>query len=739
VWVSLIVPTTDNLTVSLPEFIDFRDQSQSLEGLAAFGYWNVNLTGVEEPERLQGILITADAFRLLGVDAAVGRTLVAADDAPGADRVVVLGDKLWRRLFGADPGIVGRSLTLNGESYTVAGILPPDFLLPSQEAELAAPLAPEVHPWRSIRSSVAFLRIIGRLKPGISRQQAAADLGAISLRQREQFPVEYAQRRGVKVGSLHEQIAGRFRLALWLLLGAVILVLLIACANLANLQLARTLARRGEFAIRAALGASRPHLLRQLLAEGLVLAAAGGALGLMLTSAGVDTLRALSPADLPRIAEARVDGRCLAFTLGVSLLVGLILGLAPLVQTWSADLRSQSSGGLRGAESAASSSRIRALLVLSELTLAFVLLIGAGLFLRSYLRVQGIRLGFEPADLLVARLSLPADRFPQAQQIAAFSQLLEGQIEALPGAEGAGVVNILPLSGLSGSVFFNAGGPPPLSQEDVPVAQYRSINPGYLEAMATSPLVVLISESVAKRSYPDSDPIGARFFVDDQGTGRMAEIVGVVSDVRQLSLDGEPTHDIYVPIRQVSEEVVTWIRSNMFWVVRTRQNPMTLAAAFRREVHALDRDVATSSLQTMERYIADAIAGRRFSLQLLAIFGGAALLIAMIGIYAMMAISVAQRTREIGIRLALGAVPRKILWDVLGRGMQLTAIGIAVGIALTLALARVVGSLLFEVSGADPGTLTVTSLAFAGTALLACYVAGRRATRVDPLVALNFE
>jgi putative ABC transport system permease protein len=447
VWVSLRRPQSGQYSFTLPDFIDYRDQNQSLAGIAAVASWSANLTDRGDPERLQGLRISANAFQMLGVEAVAGRVLLPDDDMPGQERVVVLTYALWRRRFGADPQMVGQTLTLNGAGYTVVGVLPPQFFFPVREAELAIPLAPEADPLRGVRTSVNFLRALARLKPGVRREQAEADLTAVAQRLREQYPVANAQKLGVTLSPLHEEVVANFSLALWVLLGAVGVVLLMTFVNLANLILVRAASRSKEMAIRAALGATRRQSVQQLATESLLLAGLGGGAGLLLARYGIDLLLTLSPASLPRVAEVGVDFRVLCFTLALSLLAGVIFGLAPAWQSTRVNLNQELKESGREA-SGARSDRARGLLVVSEIALSLTLLVGAGLLVKSFLRLQAVNPGFDAGNTLVIQLSLPKAQYPNRAAATAFYEKLRPRLEGLPGVETVGVVSALPLSGL---------------------------------------------------------------------------------------------------------------------------------------------------------------------------------------------------------------------------------------------------------------------------------------------------
>jgi predicted permease len=747
-------PAPGKYPFTLPDFIDYRDQNRSLSGIAAYTPWNTNLTDQGEPEQLHGLRISANAFELLGVEAVAGRALLPSDDTPGQQHVVVLSYSFWRRRFGSDAQLVGKKLTLNGTSYTVVGVLPPHFSFPIIEAELAVPLAPEVDPLRGVRRSTNFLRALARLKPGFTREQAEADLTAVAERIRREYPVDNAQKLGVTLSRLHEEVVGAFRLALWILLGAVGVVLLITCVNLANLALARGSGRRREMAIRAALGATRWRLILQLATESLLLALLGGGLGLLLAIYGVDLLLALSPATLPRAAEVSIDFRVLGFTLVLSLLAGVIFGLAPAWQTTRGSLSEELKESGRGAGDGTRASRARNLLVISEIALSLVLLIGAGLLIKSFLRLQAVNPGFEAENALAIRLSLPRAQYPNRAAVTAFYEKLQPRLKGLPGVEAVSFVSALPLSGTLFSIPFTIEGRA-TSPDEAHRADYRVVSAGYFRALkipliagrefneydtAQTLPVALISQNLARRHWSNGSPLGARLRINDNHQGpRPVEIVGVVGDVKHFSLDGDPAPHIYLPIHQAHEDGVAWLTNTQYWLLRTTVDPLTLSAAAGREIQAVDRNVPSSNIRTMDQYLAASVAPRRFNLWLLTVFAGAALILAATGLYGVISYGVAQRRHEIGIRVALGARAGDVLKLVIGQGMALAIIGVALGLVAALALTRLMESLLFGVSATDPLTFIAIALLLTFVALLACYIPARRATKVDPLVALRLQ
>jgi putative ABC transport system permease protein len=743
----------DRFQFTVPDFCDYRDQSRNVT-LAACANWSGNLTGTGAPERVQGTRVSANVFAMLGVSAALGRTLQSTDDQPGNQFVAVLSHGFWQRRFGANPNAVGQRVLMNGVSYEIVGVLPPDFLFPFySEAELAVPLAPEADPVRHVRSSTSFLRLLARLKPEVTTAQAAAELNGIASQLRQQYPKENGGKLGVRVISLHDGLVGDYRRALWVLFGAVALVLLIACTNLANLLLARAAARRREMALRAALGAARGRLIRQLLTESLLLALAGAALGYGLAYAGGALLLRLSPTSLPRASEVSLDVRALAFTLGVSLFCGLLFGLAPAWQSSAVDLNRALREGGKG--TSAGGNRLRSLLVVAEVALALVLLIGAGLFIRSFQKVQEIKPGFDTDKVLFVRLNLPANHYPDNAAITRFTEQTEQRLAKLPGVEALGLVDIPPLSGAGTTVEFNVAGRPPTTREQTPRTQYRIATPGYFRALkiplvagrefserdtATTSPVLLINQQIAERYFAGGNPVGAHLTIDDNNQGpRTLEIIGVVGDVKQLGLENNPTFDVYLPMAQAHADNVGFLRNNLHWALRTATEPLALAAAVKRELQAIDREVPASSIKTMEQSLAATIAPRRFNLLLLGVFAAVALLLAAAGIYAVVAYAVTQRTQEIGIRLALGTQTKDVLRLVIAQSIRPALLGIGIGLIAALALTRLIAGLLFGVSATDPATFAVIGGLLLFVALLACWLPARRATKVDPMIALRTE
>jgi putative ABC transport system permease protein len=733
---------TNRASVSPADFVDYRAQNTVFEEFAASLSvpFPVNLTGAGEPERLTGSLVTANYFRAFGVVPARGRVFGAEEERAGPEPVIVLSDGLWKRRFGGDPSIVGKTLTLDGKAVTVVGIAPPEFQYPAG-TELWVPLDFDTPEMKA--RSAHFFRPIGLLKPGVSIEQARAETDLIAGRLAEQYP-ESNERWSLNLVPLQEQVVGGVRTSLWVLLGAVGFVLLIACANVSNLMLARAAARSRELALRTALGASRWRVARQQLTENVLLSLAGGALGLLLAAWGVDMLAALGAGDIPRSREIGVDGRVLAFTVALSVLTGLAFGLLPALRASRPNLNEVLKDAGRGT-SGPGRGRVRAALVVSEIALALTLLVGAGLLIKSFVGLRRVNPGFDPTGVLTLRIDLARARYAKREQAAAFFSDLQRRVAGLPGVEAAGMVTELPLSGQPNDTYFYVAGRPPQTAEQKVTADFRRINQDYFRAMRIPVLrgrgfteqettgdakVVVINEVLARNFFPDEDPLGKRLVIDF-GKQEEFEVVGVVGNVLHRTLDGDTYQMMYVPTLRVGS-------TNL--VVRTSSpDPLSLAAGVRGELAAIDRDQPVSAIRTLDEVVSGSVAQQRFRTLLLAAFACVALLLAGIGIYGVIAYSVTHRTHEIGIRMALGAGAFDILKMVVGQGMVLALGGVVVGLLAAFALTRVLSSLLFGVTATDAVTFAAVSFLIAAVALLACLIPARRATKVDPMVALRYE
>ncbi|MCA1815291.1 MAG: ABC transporter permease [Acidobacteria bacterium] len=728
-------------TISPQNFADWQAQNNSFDAITAYEYESFIATGGGEPERLVGILASSSFFDVMGVKPARGRTFQAGEDRQGAGRVVVLSDRLWRRRFGGRADALGQAVTLNGESYTVVGVMPPDFSFPTQRIDLWSPSVDLARP-----RGDHFMFAAARLKPGVTIKQAQEDVDAVARRLGEQYPDSNAN-SGVALVSLHEETVGKVRPALLVLLGAVALMLLIACVNVANLLLARATARQKELAVRAALGASRLRLARQLLTESLLLALVGGGAGLLLSVWGVALLVKASAGSIPRAAEIGVDARAFLFALAASALTGLLFGLAPALNFSAPDLNRSLKEGTKAAGSPRQS-RAQSFLVATEIALALVLLVGAGLLLKSYARLLRVDPGFDAEQVLTARLDLPEAKYPDQDRQLEFARQAVGRIRALPGVESAGAVSDLPFSGSRSARSFEIEGRPTGENTMTPSADYRRATPDYFRAIGIrlvrgraftegdrqgAPPVAVVNETFARRFFPGEEVLGKRvIYGDGKGKKITREIVGVVADVVHDDLTGERAPEVYVPFAQHPQ-------GEMFFAARSAGDPLALTTALRRAVLDVDRDVPVYSVMTMRQRLDVSVAPQRFNALLLAVFAAVAVLLAGVGVFGVMSYAVAQRTHEIGIRMALGAQRRDIRRLVLSRAMRVTLVGVACGLAAALALTRLMTKLLFGVRAADPAIYFAVPAVLAAVALLACYVPARRATRVDPLVALRDE
>jgi putative ABC transport system permease protein len=746
-WLWSDQPGRDRTPFNVPDFIDYRDSARTLSGLAGYFAYSANLSDQAAAERVQGLRATGNLFDVLGARPRAGRLLQPFDEQPGTDHVAVLAESFWIRRFGGDAAVVGQSIRLNGEAYTVVGVLDAGFATPIRDVDLVLPFAADRDPRRGARNSVNFIHGAVRLKTDVSPAQAGDELNAIARHLQRQFPVENARKRGVRLVSVIAGIAGPFRAALLTLFAAVGAVLLIACANLANLMLTRAAGRRRDLAVALALGSSRAAVVRQVLAEALLLAAAGGALGIALARWGVAALVALAPAELPRAGEIRVDATVLTFSIVVTALTGTLFGVVPAVACARVDLREALQGGGRGTTVRA---RLRGVLVGSQVALAVALVIVMTMLAKSLANVQAVAPGFDATGVLSARLTLPAQGFDTRAAIVTFQRALTDQLSSLPAVTHSGAISLLPLSGLLSRVPFTVEGRP-IERERVPYAQFRTTSPGYFEAAriplkrgrtfserdtaATQPVAV-VNEELAKQWLAGMDPIGARLLVDDNdGPPRPVEIVGVVGNVQQVALDGAPTWDLYLAYPQIHADNVGTAAANMFVIVRTGGDPMSLAAGLSRAVRRVNPDVAASQIRPMGRYLSDAMAPRRFNLALMTAFALAALALAVTGIYAVVAYSVAQRAREIAVRIALGASRASILRLVIGYGIRPAAAGLVSGVAAAFVVMRLLSTMLFGLSANDAATFGEAAVVVAAASVAACAVPAARAGRsvVDAL------
>jgi len=732
-------------SASPAEFLAWRERNEVFAGIGATANRPANLTGGEEPEQLSMARVSAELFPLLGIEPALGRTFAREEEQPGRDDVALLSDGFWQRRFGGDRSLVGRSITLDGRPVTVLGILPPGASL-LQGFDVAVPFG-FTEADRQDRGH-HFLDVVARLRPGVDLRQAQAGIGALATALNEARPAG-TKPHGVTLSPLHEEVVGGARPALRMLLGAVGFVLLIACANVAGLLLSRAATRERDLAIRAALGASRARLAGHLLGEALVLAVLGGGLGLLFSVWGVDLLTRLIPDGLPRATGIGLDGRVLGFTAIVTIASGVLVGIAPALHFGSTLPQAALQAGGRGLTEGKRRQRLRSLLVSAEIALTLVLLVGASLLMRSFLRLRALDPGFASEGRLVAGITLPEAKYPDAPRITAFYDALLTRLEATPGVEAVGLVNVLPLSGSNTSSNYSIDGENEDASDQRPNANRRSVSPGYFRALgmplikgrpfterdnAASPPVVIINEAMAGRRFPEGDALGRRLRIGSgrSNTSPWMEIVGIVADVRHQALDASPREEMYLPCAQkpLSEMVV---------VIGARADPSGLAGELRAQVRSVDPDQPLANIQRMEEIVGASLAPRRAALTLLGVFAGVAVLLAAVGLYGLIAYSVAQRTREIGIRMALGALAGDVLVMVLRQGLSLTAAGVAAGLVAALGLSRLMSGLLYGVSAADPWTYVTVPLVLALVATLASVLPARRAARVDPMAALRSE
>jgi putative ABC transport system permease protein len=742
VWVYGNIRSGGNrASVSPPDFLDYRAQNKTFAQLAASGTMplSVNLTGSGEPEQVRASAVTGNYFDAFAVTPALGRGFTLENEKTGNNQVTVLSHAFWQTHFAGDPEIINKSITIDSKSYQVIGVMPAGLSLP-QSAELWLPMSfdgPDMQ-----RRKAHFLRPIGRLKPGVSLVQAQSDTDQIAAQLAEQFP-DSNTGWNLRLLSLREQLVGGSRTTVFILLGAVAFVLLIACANVANLLLVRAAAREREIALRTALGASRMRIVRQMLTESLLLSLLGGALGSLLAVWGVQLLVSLTADSLPSTVKVNIDATVLGFTLLISLATGLLFGLAPAFRTLKVNLTDSLKDGARGSEGTLRN-RTRSLLVVVESAVAVILLIGAGLLVRSLIALQKVNPGFDANNVLTLRIDLPSKKYEGEGKFANFFEQLQTRVGSLPGVQSVGTVSELPFSGQLNDMPFTVEGRPAVTIDQAFDADSRAVNENYFSALRIplfrgrnftaqevrqSDNVIIVSQQLVDAVFPDEEPLGKRL-IGDMSKQRF-EIVGVVGDIRHRSLAGPPFPAMYFPARD------TGGRMNL--VIRTQGDPLSIVGGVRKEVQALDPDQPIAAVRKMSDWVESSVAEPRYRTTLLGLFAALATILAAMGIYGVMSYSVAQRTHEIGVRMALGARQRDVLQLVVRQGMLLTLVGVGLGLLGALALTRVMQSLLFGVTAKDPFTFGAVAALLLAVAFVACFIPARRATKVDPLIALRYE
>ena len=731
-------------------YLRWRERATAFEEMAAFADTRLVLTGGTAPEEVTAQLAIGDVFAVMGVAPFLGRTFTPAEMADANATVTVLTHAFWQRRFGSDPAIVGRTVPLNGKPTTIVGVMPPDVrLLMKSNSLVGKPndvWVPLPLPESARTPRGRSISVIARLRPEVDVAQAQTQMTTIAAGLAAEFPA-FDTGWGVRVLPLRDELAGDLRPALLMLAGAVAFVLLIACANVANLLLARGAVRQREIAIRSALGAGRFRVIRQLLTESLVIGLAGGAVGLLVAQWGLDAMLALSPIDIAQVGDVRLSSPVLAFTATISLLTAIVCGVAPALEGARADVQESLKDGARQIGSGVRHRRLRNAFVIAEVALAVVLLAGAGLLLRSFSSLRSVNPGLDTSNVLTMRVALPGGKYDQPDKTLRFYEEAVRKVTSAPGVESAGIISYLPFTGLgAGTGFTIVGQPPPLPGQDH-VTDVTVCDNGYLQTMRV-PLVrgrqftdremreksnvVIVNEALAKRYFPGEDPIGKQLVIAMTQPNVPTEIIGIVGNAKFSDLRGEVRPASYWPHPQLPYTAMTF-------TVRTAADPMAVAAVVQREIQSVDKDQPVSDVRTMDQWVARSLAQARFNSLLLAIFAALALVLASIGIYGVMSYTVGQRTSEIGIRLALGAESRDILGMIVGSAMRLAGLGLAIGVVLALALSRTLTSLLYETTGTDPLTFAVVVGVLGAVALLASYVPARRASRIPPVEALRYQ
>ena len=757
-WQKFSAQGLDQIPVSAPEYLDYQKQTTSFEHIAAFDYTDLNLTGGDMPERIQGAVVAPSLFPLLGVGPIRGRVFTSDEFGEGRDNVVILSARLWQRRFNSDPNLVGKEISLNGRNFTVVGIMPETFQFPLPLFGIqGGTFAQRVDIWKPIAFTKDELEsrgsrsygVIARVKRGVTLGEAQAEINKIHANWLKQFPGNYNPdvRFGGTLYPLHEQVVGGMRTALLILLAAVGVVLLIACANLTTMLLARAAAREREFAIRVALGATRLRVLRQILSESVLLAVIGGLAGALLAVWGLDLLRAIGAQTVPRIAEANLDLRVLLVTFLVSIGTGILFGLVPALGSGKPELTEALKEGGRGATSGVRRNRLRNALVVAEVALALVLLVSAGLLIKSFVRLQNVDPGFNSKNVLTMELALPQMKYPRGKPVIDFYAEVERRVSGIAGVQHVSLTSILPLSGSNSDNSFHIEGRPENQTGVYPDEEVRVITPDYFRVLETpllkgryfteadsaeAPGVIIINQAMAKKYWPGEDALGKRINFGDADPQKIKwfTIVGIVGDLRHRGLDEDPRPEFYLPHPQRPFR-------GMILALRSAQDPRALVSAIRRELQAFDPEQPLANIKTLEQITAESISPRRLSVVLIGVFAAVALVLASVGIYGVMSFLVVQRTHEIGVRMALGAQRSDVLRLVMGHALRLVLVGAAIGLAVALVSSRALQAMLYRVGAFDVPTFAGVTLALAAVALVASYIPAARATRADPMITLG--
>jgi predicted permease len=757
-WEKFTNQGLDRIPVSAPEYQDYEKLLQSYERIAAFDYVDLNLTAGDLPERIQGAVVSPSLFPLLGIEPIAGRVFSESERGEGNDNVVMISARLWQRRFNSDPSFVGKQLSLNGRTFTVVGIMPAKFEFPvplfnvqggtfAQRVDIWKPIAFTKNELES-RGSRSY-GVIARMKPGVSIAQAQAEMNTLHATWIRDIPDNYEKATGFggTIYPLHEQVVGGMRTTLAILLGAVALVLLIACANLTTMLLARAGAREREFAIRLALGANRLQLLRQMLTESVLLAVIGGFAGTLLAVWSLDFLKTIGSQTVPRIGETNIDMTVLLVTLGVSVLTGILFGLIPALASGKPELTEALKEGGRGSTSGIRRNRIRNALVIAEVAIALVLLVSAGLLMKSFVRIQNVNPGFNPHGIVTMELSVPVAKYARGKPVIDFYAEVERRVKALPGVQHVAFTSILPLSGTNSDSSFHIEGRNEMQSGIHPDEEIRSVSSDYFRVLETplikgrlfseadtteTPGVVIINQAMAKKYWPGEEAVGKRINFNDSDPAKIkwVTVVGVVADIRHRGLDAEAKPEYYIPHTQLAYR-------GMILAVRSPLEPSALVRSIRNEVRGLDPEQPVANVRTLDEVTSDSIAPRRLSVLLIGVFAGVALVLAAVGIYGVMSFLVVQRTHEIGVRMALGAQRADVLRLVLGRAAKLVLVGTTVGLLLGLFSSRALRSMLYNVGAFDLATFIGVTLALAFVSLMASYIPARRATQADPMIALG--